>query len=68
MRGCSLASTKVTCKRKENRRLVGGCILLSTLIARRVKYATSALNIPVMELRRPKTRATIVSKEARRAS
>ena len=42
------------------------CILLSALIARRVKYATSALKMLVMELRRPKTRVIIVSEEARR--
>ena len=46
--------------------LVERYILLSNLIARSVKYATSALKMPVMELRRPKTRAIIISEEARR--
>ena len=57
-----------TCKRQKKSRFVERNILLSTFIARRVKYATSALKMPVIELRRPKTRAIIVSKEARRAS
>jgi hypothetical protein len=52
---------KVTCKKQINTR--GRYILLSILIARRVKYATRALKMPVMELRRPKTRATTVSEE-----
>jgi hypothetical protein len=58
---------KATCKRQKKRGVVERYILLSSLIARRVKYATSTLEMPVMELSRPKTSAIIVSEEARSA-